>query len=91
MKHIPRKPEENGLEVKMLNDVNGYYFNGVIACDEPLKYDEHIGKTGALCHELFSSVENPAGANYLDENRTVRNFLCILCNIFYLHTGDTVC
>ncbi len=57
--------------MKMLSDVKGFTYNGVIACDEPLKYDEHIGKTVAICHELFTSSENPEGANYLDENRTV--------------------
>ncbi len=62
--------------MKMLSDVDGFMLNGVIACDEPLKYDEHIGKIGALCHDLFASVENPTGANYLDENRTVSTLIC---------------
>ncbi len=56
----------------MLSDVKGFTYNGVISCDEPVKYDEHIGKIAAICHELFTSTENPDGSNYLDENRTVR-------------------
>ncbi len=72
-KHIPRKPQENGLEMKMLSDTGGFMYNAVLVCDEPLKYDEHIGKIGALCHELFASMDNPDGANYLDENRTVKS------------------
>ncbi len=55
----------------MLSDMKGFMYNGVLACDEPLKYDEHLGKIGALCYELFSSTDNPEGATYLDENRTV--------------------
>ncbi len=58
----------------MLSDLKGYNYNGILACNEPLKFDEHVGKIGAFCHELFASVDNPDGANYLDENRMVIKF-----------------
>ncbi len=58
--------------MKMLSGVGGYMFNATLACDEPVKYDEHIGKTAAICYDLFHSTENKDGANYLDENRTVK-------------------
>ncbi len=62
-KHLPRKPDEDGIEVKTLNDLEGYLFGGVICCDEPLKFDEHLGRTTAIVYELVK--------HYQGENRKV--------------------
>ncbi len=63
-KHLPRKPDEDGIEVKTLSDGKGFLFGGVICCDEPLRFDEHLGRTVAVVHELIKP--------YLWENRLVR-------------------
>ncbi len=71
-KHLPRKPDEDGIEIKTLNDIGGYLFNGVICCDEPLRYDEHVGRTTAVVYELLQP--------YLRENRVVGLFSMFMHN-----------
>ncbi len=56
-KHLPRKPDEDGIEIKTLNDNKGYLFSGVICCDEPLPFDEHLGRTAAVAHELIKEYK----------------------------------
>ncbi len=77
-KHLPRKPDEDGIEVKTLSDLKGYLLNGVICCDEPLKFDEHLGRTCAVVYELVKE--------YVGENRLVKQYTIGNANVVSVTT-----
>ncbi len=74
--HMPNKPIKDGFKIDCLNEVNGYLQNSLISCAEPLKYEETIGKTGAVMYNLITSGGIEGGRNYLDENRMV-SYVCL--------------
>ncbi len=69
---LPRKPDSVGIKVDVLGEKNGYVCNAEISSREPIKYEEKIGRTGAVEYMLLSSSNIENGKNYLFENHIVR-------------------
>ncbi len=61
--YVPSKPDPKGVKVDCMCDRKSYVYNGLVACREPLKYEEMSGK---ICATLYCLAEK-----YLDENRQV--------------------
>ncbi|MCP4457769.1 MAG: hypothetical protein GY816_07065 [Cytophagales bacterium] len=57
----------------MLGEKSGYVCNAEISSREPLKYEENIGRTGAVEFMLLTSSNLDNGKNYLHENHIVRH------------------
>ncbi len=73
---LKRKPDPEGIKLHCLCDKDGYVYDSVVACNEPLKYETHLGKNVAVCYHLLK--------DYLEENRIVSSFtfFVLLCWIF---------
>ncbi len=90
---LPRKPDSVGIKVDVLGERNGYVCNAEISSKEPLKYEETIGRTGAVEYMLLTSSNLKDGKNFLWQNhivsRTSHLLACRFMGTFHSITTHT--
>ena len=71
LRHLPRKPIPTGMKMDGVAAIYGYLFGALPETNNPLPYDETVGRIFAVIYHILSGKMTPGGHNFLHQGHVV--------------------